>query len=160
MPARKPLVIINGQMQQLPAGDTLNASVSEVDVVALTNSSGAAAVIGNVGYVSAAGSFSLARADASGTVEAIGLVRDASIGIAASGNIQTDGVLSASTAQWDAVTGQTGGLTFGAVYYLSAAIAGRLTATAPTTTGQYVLRLGKALSSVDLDVSIIQPILL
>lgn len=160
MASRRPLVIIGGQLQQIPAGDTLNVSASEVDVVALTNGSGAAVAIANVGYVSAAGSFSLAKADASGTVEVVGLVRDASIGIAASGNIQTDGVLTASTAQWDAVTGQTGGLTFGAVYFLSAATAGRITTTAPSTTGQFVMRLGKALSTTDFDISILQPILL
>ena len=39
----------------------------------------------------------------------------------------------ATTAQWDAVAGTTGGLAFGANYFLSAGTAGLLTATAPTT---------------------------
>lgn len=158
MAARKPLVIINGQVQQLPAGDTLNAAASEVDVVSLVNASGSAAAICTPVYVSASGSFSLARANAAGTMEAIGLVRDASIANTTAGSIQTDGVLTATTGQWDAITGQTGGLTFGAVYFLSATTAGQLTSTAPSTSGQYVLRVGKALSTTDLDISILAPI--
>ena len=153
-------MIIGGQLQQIPAGDTLNVSANEVDVISLTNASGASVMIGTPTYVSIGGSFSLSKADASGTVEAIGLVRDATIVSAAAGNIQTDGVLTATTAQWDAITGQTGGLTAGAVYYLSAATAGKLTSAAPTTTGQYVMRVGRALSVTDFDISILQPILL
>ena len=160
MTARKPLVLVNGQLQQLQAGDTLNASVNEVDVVALTNASGGSSVIGTPVYISTAGSFALAKADASGTIEVIGLVKDSSIANSASGSIQTDGVLTATTTQWDAVTGQTGGLTAGAVYYLSAATAGKITSTAPGSTGQYVERVGRALSTTDLDISILQPILL
>jgi hypothetical protein len=160
MAARKPLVIINGVVQQLPAGDTLNAAANEVDVITLTNASGGAAPIGTPVYISAGGSFALAKADASGTVEAIALVRDTSIANAASGSVQSDGLLTATTAQWDAITGQTGGLTPGAVYYLGAATAGKLTATAPTTSGQYVLRMGRAVSTTDFDIDIQTPILL
>lgn len=160
MALRKPLVIISGQVQQLSSSDTLDAVVSEVDIVALTNANASAAVIGTPAYVSAAGSFNLARANASGTVEVLGLVKDTSVAAAASGSIQTDGILTATTAQWDIITGGTGGLTAGSVYFLSSTTAGKLTLTAPTSSGEYVTRIGRALSTTQLDISISPPILL
>ena len=154
MASRKPLVMVNGIPAQLPAGDTLNATASEVDVLGLTNGGASAAPICSPVYISAANTFQLARANASGTYRAVALIRDASIAAAASGSCQSDGVLTASTAQWDAVTGQTGGLTTGAQYFLSSTTAGRLTTTAPTTTGEYVLPMGTALSTTDFEISI------
>lgn len=158
MALKKPLVITNGQIQQLQSGDTLDASVAEVDVVAMTNANAAALVIGTPVHVSAAGSVDKAQANASGTVEVLGLVQPTEIAISGSGNVQTDGILAATTAQWDAVTGGTGGLTPNTVYFLSAATAGMLTPTAPTTAGQFVLRIGKAISTTELEISISQPI--
>lgn len=160
MALRKPLVIISGQVQQLSNADTLDAAVSEVDIVALTNANASAAVIGTPACVSAASSFNLARANASGTVEVIGLVKDTSVAASASGSIQTDGILTATTAQWDIITGGTGGLTAGSVYFLSSTTAGKLTLTAPTSSGEYVTRIGRALSTTQLDISITPPILL
>jgi len=157
---RKPLVIISGQVQQLSSGDTLDASAAEVDVVVLTNGNASAIVIGSPVYSDAAGSVDLAQADASGTVEVLGFVKDTSISASASGSIQTDGILAATTAQWDIVTGDTGGLDAGAVYYLDPTTAGKLTATAPTTTSQYVVRVGKAISTTEMEISIEAPILL
>lgn len=160
MPARKPLVIISGQIQQLPAGDTVDAASSEVDVIALTNGGGTNAPIGAVVYISAADTFQLARANAGATINAIGLVRDAAISPAANGFIQTDGALIATTAQWDVVTGETGGLVAGARYFLSPTTAGNLTRTAPSTVGQYVMQIGRAISTTALEISIELPILL
>lgn len=160
MALRKPLVIISGQVQQLSSGDTLDASAAEVDVVVLTNGNASAIVIGSPVYSDAAGSVDLAQADASGTVEVLGFVKDTSISASASGSIQTDGILAATTAQWDIVTGDTGGLDAGAVYYLDPTTAGKLTATAPTTTSQYVVRVGKAISTTEMEISIEAPILL
>jgi hypothetical protein len=85
-------------------------------------------------------------------------VADISIATTASGNILVDGVLTATTAQWDAVAGTTGGLTPGTVYFLGAATAGTLTSTAPSTTGQFVVRVGRAISSTKLDLMIMAPI--
>ena len=158
MSARKPLVIVNGQIQQLQAGDTLDASASEVDVVQKTNGNASSIVICTPVYVKNDGTVDKAKADASGTVQILGLVKDVSIDAAAAGSIQTDGVLTATTAQWDAVAGTTGGLTPGTVYYLDPATAGMLTSTAPTTTGQYVVRVGLALSTTELDISTTAPI--
>jgi hypothetical protein len=158
MATKKPLVITNGQIEQLQAGDTLDAPVTEVDVVSKTNDNSGAITIGTPVYVKSNGNVDKAQANASGTVQVLGLVRDASISSSTSGVIQTDGVLSATTAQWDAVTGDSGGLTPGAAYYLSASTAGQLTTNAPTTAGQFVVRIGLALSSTELDISIAPPI--
>ncbi len=158
MSARKPLVIVNGQIQQLQAGDTLDASTSEVDVVQKTNGNASPLVICTPAYVKADGTVDKAKADASGTVQILGLAKDVSIDAAAAGAIQTDGVLAATTVQWDAVAGTTGGLTAGTVYYLDAATAGKITGTAPTTVGQFVVRIGLALSTTELDISTTAPI--
>lgn len=160
MALRKPLVIIAGQVQQLPSGDTLDASAAEVDVVALTNGNASPIVIGSPVYSDAAGSVDLAQADASGTVEVLGFVRDVSIGAAASGSIQTDGILAATTGQWDAVTGETGGLVAGTIYYLDPSTAGQLTLTAPSAVSEYVVRVGQGISTTEMEITIEPPILL
>lgn len=158
MATRKPIVIVAGQLQQLPAGDTLDASVSEVDVVTMSNGNASPIVIGQPVYVSADDEVDLAQADAQGTVQVLGLVLDASINAAASGVIQTDGILTATTGQWDVVTGGSGGLVANTPYYLDPDNPGMLTATAPTTTGDFVVRVGLALSTTELDISVMPPI--
>lgn len=158
MSLRKPLVIVDGQIQQLQAGDSLDATSNEVDSVELTNGNAGSIVIGTPVYSKSAGSVDKAQANASGTVEVVGLVRDVSVTAAASGAIQTDGVLAATTGQWDAVAGTTGGLTYNTVYYLDPDTAGKLTSTAPTDAGDYVVRIGKAISTTELEISISQPV--
>ncbi len=160
MALRKPLVVVDGQVQQMSAADTLDASVQEKDVFILTNGEIGAIVIGTPVYVSAASTCKKAQANASGTTAVIGLCASASIAAAATGSIQSDGVLVATTTQWDAVAGTTGGLAFGTQYYLDPATAGKLTATAPTTGGHYLAPLGRALSTTDLEITIGATILL
>ena len=160
MALRKPLVVVDGKPQQLQAGDTLDAVAIEVDSIVLGNAAATAQTIGTPVYISGSSAFQPARANASGTCEVAGLVRDASVANASTGSVLTDGILTASTAQWDAITGQTGGLTPGAVYFLSAAVAGKLTSTAPTSIGAYVVRVGRAFSTTDMDVTIQPSILL
>jgi hypothetical protein len=158
MALKKPLVISNGQIEQLQAGDTLDAPVSTSDAVQVQNGSASAIVIGTPVYVKAGGQADKAQANASGTVQVLGLCADVSAAAAANMNVQTDAILSATTTQWDAVAGGTGGLTPGAVYWLSAATAGKLTATAPTNAGEFVVRIGTAVSSTELEISIEAPI--
>jgi hypothetical protein len=160
MAVRKPLVIVAGEIQQLQSGDTIDVPVSGGNVVTADNDNAGSVVIGAPVYVSSAGGVDKARANAIGTKDVVGLMRDVTTATGASGQVQTDGVLAASTAQWDAVAGTTGGLTAGARMFLDAATAGKITATAPSTTGQYVVSIGIALSTTELLVDIEQPILL
>jgi hypothetical protein len=62
--------------------------------------------------------FKRANAGAAGTKGVLGLVIDAAIAVSATGRVQTAGLVTFTTAQWDSITGQTGGLTPGTLYYL------------------------------------------
>lgn len=155
MATRIPLVLINGTISQLPAGDTINASASEVDVISATNANAGAITIGQPVYVSASGSVDLARANTSTTAKVVGLVRSSSVASGASGFVQTDGVLTNS--DWTSVVGEAS-LTTGSDYFLSPTSAGMLTSSAPSTAGQYSVYVGRALSATDLEISIERPI--
>jgi len=135
MALRKPLVLNGGNIEQIQYGDTLNAVVAENNVISRT--AAATLIAGNAVYPSSATEVNKARANASGTVLVLGFAT-AAITSAASGSIQTSGILTLTTGEWDALAGTTGGLTFNTRYYLSAATAGLVTSTAPSTTGQYV----------------------
>ncbi len=72
-------------------------------------------------------------------------------------NVQPQGVLTLTRAQWDAITGDTGGLIWGIPYYLDPATSGQLTTTAPSDPGDFVVRVGVALSATDLLILICCP---
>ncbi len=127
--------------------------------VTKTNDNAGSLTIGMPVYAKANGNVDKARANAISTSEVLGLAA-ATIATTASGGIQTAGTLTATTGEWDAVTGQTGGLTPGSIYYLDPATAGLLTTTAPTTAGQVRLRVGLAHSTTELEIRIGEPILL
>lgn len=150
MALKKPLVLNSGQIEQLQTGDYLQ----EVDLPQMTNDNAGAIVIGTPVYSSNNDSVDKARANAVGTVNVIGLVADASIASASAGGIQMDGVLAATTGQWDAVAGTTGGLTKDVIYYLSAATAGLLTSTAPSVAGEFVVQVGIGLSTTEMKIDI------
>ena len=152
MPAYKPLVLVAGEFTQLQTGDTLDVVVSASDEATLTNSSAGAIAIGTPVYISAANACQPSRANATGTAKVVGLVSATTIAAAATGTIRKDGTLTATTVQWDAITGQTGGLTAGGGYFLSEAIAGRLTTTAPAT--GWVVPVGVALSTTDFEIQV------
>jgi hypothetical protein len=67
------------------------------------------------------------------------------------------GPLTLTTQQWDAITTQTGGLTLGVPYYLSATT-GRLTTTAPSAGGTFIAPVGVAVSHTTLMIQISHPI--
>ena len=160
MALRKPLVIDAGQIEQLQAGDTLDASVSGGDRVNQINDELSPIVIGAPVYSSSNDGVKKAQANGSATSRAIGLVAQTSIAAAATGSVILNGPLTATTAQWDAITSDVGGLVFNAYYYLDPATAGKLTQTAPTTVGQYVVQVGRAFSTTELMVDIQQSVLL
>ena len=156
MSLRKPLVIVNGQIEQMQSGDTLSGPFAEIEGLSQTSGEAGGIAAGLVVYSSGNDMVKKAEANASGTVEAIGLATSTFITTGA-GTVQTSGVF--SLADWTAVIGSAT-LTAGTVYYLSASTAGQLTATAPVTVGQYVLRIGRAISTTELVISILQPVLL
>lgn len=160
MALRKPLVLNAGLVQQLQSGDTLDAVQSGGDAVIQTNANAGSIVIGAPVYSSANNSVDKAQGNAAATSKVLGLVRDTSIGTGATGAIQINGILTATTGQWDAVFGTTGGLTVNTRYYVSASTAGLGTDTAPSTVGQYVIFLGTAISTTDLNINIESPVLL
>jgi hypothetical protein len=150
MAQKKPLVLNSGQVEQLQSGDYIQT----VDIPQLTNGNAGSLAIGTPVYASGNDSVDKAKADAVGTVNVIGLIADASVASAATGGVQMDGVLTATTTQWDAVAGTTGGLTKDVIYYLDPSTAGKLTSTAPSAAGQYVKEIGIAISTTELKIDI------
>lgn len=157
MATRLPLVIVAGQIEQLQAGDTLDIRSDQFQLI---NDEASPIVIGAPVYSDANGGVKKAQANAAGTKDVVGLVAQTSIANGVAGAIVINGLLTATTAQWDAVTGDSGGLTFKSLYYLDPATAGKLTKTAPSTTGQYVAVVGEAISTVDMKVNVLLTILL
>ena len=153
MATRKPLVLNSGQIEQLQSGDTLDAAITEVDLVTMTNGEASAISNGEAVYTDAADDVKLALADAAGTARVLGLVKTDSIAASASGSIQIDGII--SIADWTAATGSAT-LTSGSVYYLDNSTAGNLTSTAPTT--GYVVEVGQAISTTEMAITIKAPV--
>lgn len=156
MAVKKPLVLgSDGRPQQLQSGDSVGVfETGQISLVADADLIAGAAV-----YASAAGHVDKARANASGTSRCRGIAQ-AAIASAASGTVQINGVVTLTTAEWDAVAGTSGGLTYDATYYLSPGTAGLLTGTCPSSVGQYVVIVGVALSTTELDLKIQEPVLL
>jgi len=161
MATRIPLVVNAGQIQQLQTGDNIVTAAAQYDNEVFTNGeSSTALVIGAPVYVSAASTAKRAQANAASTARVVGLWVDITTSASSSGNCAVGGRVTATTAQWDAVAGTSGGLVANTVYYLDPANLGKLTATAPTTVGQLVVAVGLAFSSTDMDIIGAQPILL
>lgn len=156
MATRKPLVMGPNGIQQLQAGDTL-ANVTGSNTISQTGTP--ALVPGNAVYTSSNDTVAKAIGSALSTSLVLGLATTSSSG-GASNSIQFNGVLTLTTAQWDAVAGTTGGLTAGTTYFLSPSTAGSLTSTIPSTAGQVVTIVGTALSTTELNITIAQPVLL
>lgn len=152
MAVRKPLTIVNGQIERLQPGDSIDLG----NTVSKDNMSGSTIPKCTPVYVSS-GNMVPAQADAQATVAVAGLVDDDTTNNS-SGNIVTDGVFEALPADWDAVTGQTGGLTVGADYWLDANTAGMLTTNAPDADGDFVKKVGHALTATQMDVEIGQTV--
>lgn len=99
------------------------------------------------------GTVNLAKADSINTAYCVGL---AARGAAAGDRVHTQygDLLTLTTAEWDAVTGGSGGLTPGSPYYVSAATAGHLTTSAPGSGGQFVVPVGIATSPTTMRVQL------
>lgn len=154
MAIKKPLVIgSNGEIEQLQAGDNILAGSTTQSFSAINENAGAISQ-GQVVFVSSSGKVNLANNAAEATAKAIGVVEDAFIASTASGSVLTDGTI--TVADWTAIAGAPT-LTAGSVYFLDG-VDGNITTTPPTLAGSYVVRIGTAISTTTLEVSISRPI--
>jgi phage-related tail fiber protein len=154
-----PLVLAGAQITQLQSTDVLAGA----DTISFTNGEvSAALVIGTPVYMYGTDSVRRAQANALSTSWVRALCQDASISSGTSGAFQEQGdLISASTGQWDAVvTGGSGGLVAGTVYFLDAANPGKLVpeANIPATAGQFIVRIGIAIDTTKMQISLERPI--
>jgi hypothetical protein len=152
MAIKKPLVITAGQVERLQPGDKLDLA----DTVTKQNNTGDTLIVLTPVYVTGNNAVS-AQADAQPTTRVAGFVAEESLD-STPVEIQISGLLTAITATWDLVTDETGGLTAGAQYYLSADNLGEITANAPTVFGDFVAPVGFALSETEFEIGIGAPI--
>lgn len=113
------------------------------------NDNGGTIVKGQCVYMKSDGDIDLARANATGTSILAGVVQDTSVTTGSPAKIQTDGKISQTTGAWDALTGGTGGLTPGAIYYMSVTTPGMLQTAVTVTGGQQVVKVLLALSATE-----------
>ena len=133
-----------------------SAGAASVPMTSCTNGEATAITIGMPVYISGADTAKKSVANSASTKEVVGLVSDVSVASAASGNIQIQGALVATTGQWDAITGQTGGLTVGARYFLDNTTAGKMTTTVPSS--GYICSIGTAQSTTKFIIGLRDPI--
>ena len=150
MAVKKPIVLTDGEFEQLQSADR----TQEAAVFSATNDNAGNLVIATPVYTSSAAGMDKAQADAIGTKDVLGLVLDATVATSTIGGLQSAGLFAASTTEWDAVTGESGGLTTGEKYYLDPSTAGMLTVNVPTTEGQFVAPVGIAFSTTELTISV------
>lgn len=127
--------------------------------ITATNTSGV--LIPKCAPVRMTGSTTIAMAQANSTLyKAVGIAFEP-IANGATGKVLVEGTLAGTTAEWDAVSGSTGGLvTDGSTYFLSFTTAGRITSTidvdaAPA--GSNLVPMGFALSSTRFKLEIDAP---
>lgn len=157
MAIKKPLVIgSSGLPEELQSTDSL----ANAELLTRTNGNAGAIVKGTPVYASTASAVDKARANAIGTSTVLGLVANTTVATGASASIQTDGVFSfASTTEVDAVAGTTGGFSVGTFYFLDSSTAGNITSTAPSSNPNCVTNLGCAVSTTELNLRILPPVL-
>jgi hypothetical protein len=152
MAKQKPLVVVNGQIQRLQPGDQIDLSNS----VPKNNDTGNTIPIGTP-VIASSGNAILAQANAQSTIRVAGLAAETA-NDNTSFEVLADGILTASMGEWDVITGETGGLSEGLDYFLSEETAGELSVIAPDEQGEFVVRVGFALSPTEMEVEIGQPI--
>ncbi len=104
------------------------------------------------------GSLYPASAASTGTAHVIGLVA-LGAGPTLIARITASGPLRFQVPDWTLITGELGGLTLGATYYL-ASVPGMLTTTPPAAPGQSLVEVGQAMTTTRLLINIRRPIFL
>lgn len=128
---------------------------SEMQDMVVPNGQGAALAVGSAVYMLANGNGAV-KADANGTAPARNVFGIVTVGQGASGGnvtVRQRGRVTLTTAQWDTITGGSGGLVANTEYYLSGT-AGAITATVPATTGDTDIVVGIAESTTVLNVAV------
>lgn len=131
------------------------------NVIELINGSGVTMIIGTPVYSIGPGAMGSGLANGTGKANIVGLVADVSIADGAPGSVAVGGVIVATTAQWDAVAGTSGGLAFNTPYYVSWTVPGKLTATPPVSPaddGDEVVQVIVALSATEARIAITAPV--
>lgn len=150
MAVEKFLKMKNGRIVQSEAGDTPQGGGSATTTTA-ENANAGAITVGQVVYKKSDGDVDLARGNATGTAFPMGVVVSTTVAAGAPATIQVDGIVTATTAVWDALCGTTGGLTPGALYAVSPATAGSYVQvdTHSWASGNWRVPVLKALSSTE-----------
>lgn len=153
MAIKKPLANYSGKIDELHAGDLISG-----DTTGFTgnNNNASPITVGQIVYKnSTTTQVDLANAT-DDTKNAIGFVSQATIPAGSSGYIQTSEVL--TIADWTAIIGSAS-LTPGSIYFLDTTD-GKMTTTAPATSGNITQVLGRAVSANDFLINIKERILL
>lgn len=135
-------------------GDTLYFKNNQIvwssyKFLELTNNSGVTIDKGQAVFISGNNEITLSKADSTSTATCFGIATE-QITNTNSGNVAYGGVLELTTGEWDTVSGGSGGLSAGAEYWVSAATAGNITSTAPTSPGQQQTSIGYGISTIKL----------
>jgi len=162
MALRRPIVLgTTGRKELLQAGDTLDIGYSPLGID-FTNTSGSSIPAGTPVYVVGTTVHLSDQGGGDSTSWVQGLVT-ATVAGNASGRIQFSGLLTLTTAEWDAVAGTTGGLTPNAKLWFHTTVAGKLTGTLPnisSTINKYLISIGRAQSATTLEIRISARVLL
>lgn len=146
---RNSLVLKDGFIQELPVGDW----VSEVNLPTALNGNAGTLPAGTPIYqTTTSDTIDSARANSFATSDVVGFLV-ASTATATQGTYQDSGRLKLTTAEWDAITGDTGGLVAGSTYWLSILQAGKMVKIAPSTTG-VSKKLGYAVTTEEFQIQI------
>jgi hypothetical protein len=150
MSARLPLVINDGQVEQLQPGDTLLIPAPNVDISIKTNGGASPLSICNPVYVKSDGTVDFC--DPTTRPDFFGLVLDNIITAGNPGEVQSDGVITAVINLWNGVIfpPTSSGLSPGVQYYLMPS-PGYITSTpdAYLTSGQFKVPIGIASSTTE-----------
>ena len=146
-------IVVGTNTSNISTNTTNISNLMDQILIELTNNDSVTITIGTPVY----SDFIRAKADSSTTNKVIGLAYE-DTDAASSGRIQVTGIVTATTGEWDVVTGDSGGLTPNTLYYLSEAVSGKLKTTAPTT--GYVSPIGIAVSSTQMKIEILNTVLL
>lgn len=134
--------------------------IAEGSFPTLTNNETITITFGQPVYIDTGGGMQLAQANNIATSEVIGLVYEDTIAATQAGKIFGDGFITGTAAQWDVVTGGSGGLKPGHEYWLDSAASGKLTHVPPSASGHVVAPIGKAVNSTTLKLDINHTVIL